>query len=991
MRIATKLTLAVAIILLIVGMVGLLVFNRLRDAAETSVETEAKNVAATMSAMAAYSMKGAADDSRHPELQNIVNFIAKNENRDIEIFDANLIDLADGDIGDVGKPIEPERRAVAAMTLRDGVARTLLESGTAISHEKRQVAVPIRNDARKIVAVLIFEYTPLYNELSALIRNTLVTIAALGLCSLIFASGCGMFVSRWISKPLRQLRDAAAELAIGKRSVSVNFDSNDELGELAETFNKMSVSLEAFQSKLEDRANELARTNHELNEEMRARIRTEQALHLRQRAIESSFNAIVITNLTRPDHPIEYVNQAFERITGYSAKEVIGLGASFMVGDELEQPALKEIQLAMHERRPAHAVLRSYRKNGQVFWNEIYIAPVRNADGPTEHFVTIFNDITDAKNDAENVARQAHFDPLTELANRSLLQDRLNQAIAGSQRRNSGIAVAFIDLDNFKLINDSLGHDVGDELLKAVATRLQSCVRASDTVARLGGDEFVLLLTDQTNHGEGMIESHVTELVRKLLANVSEPLMLAGREIRMSCSIGVGMYPQDGEDAETLLKNADTAMYRAKELGRDRFQFFTAALQERVQKQLELGASLRRALERDEFRLFYQPQVSLHNGRVVGMEALLRWQHPEQGLIGPGHFIAFAEESGLIISIGEWVLMEACRQNKAWQDAGLPAIPVAVNVSAKQCAQQDLEAVVRRALKKSGLQAQFLELELTESISMADPEKSVPLMERMKEIGVELSIDDFGTGYSNMSYLKRFPIDRLKLDISFVREITTDTDNLAISEAIITMSHSLRLEVVAEGVETEGQLAVLKGLGCDLIQGFYFSKPLPVAELERFLLDGRHLQLNTDGNAGSPPALLVLDDDANMRNLLQVTLESEGYSMHITGQASDAFEILACHEVAVVLCDQRMPEMNGVEFLGRVKYMYPKTVRIMLSAYEDYNVTRQAINMGAVYKYMEKPVRSAELKIAVKDAYARYLTDRNFSRQKTLPVVSEEM
>jgi EAL domain-containing protein (putative c-di-GMP-specific phosphodiesterase class I) len=339
----------------------------------------------------------------------------------------------------------------------------------------------------------------------------------------------------------------------------------------------------------------------------------------------------------------------------------------------------------------------------------------------------------------------------------------------------------------------------------------------------------------------GALESDVTALVDKLLGQVALPLMLGGRETRPTCSIGVSLHPQDGADADTLLRNADAAMYRAKELGRNRFQFFTADVHERIRRRMELESSLRLALERDEFELHYQPQVCLKQGGIVGAEALLRWRHPEKGMVGPNQFIPFAEETGLIVPIGEWVLRRACMQNKAWQDAGLPPIPVAVNMSAKQCEQQDVDEVVRRALRDSGLDPKYLELEITESISMANPEQSVPLMARLKETGVALSIDDFGTGFSNLSYLKRFPVDRLKIDLSFVREITTDPGSLAISEAIITMSHSLNMQVIAEGVETEGQLALLGARNCDSIQGYFFSPPVEPGAFSRLLREGRRL------------------------------------------------------------------------------------------------------------------------------------------------------
>ena len=560
------------------------------------------------------------------------------------------------------------------------------------------------------------------------------------------------------------------------------------------------------------------------------------------KAIESSVNAILITNLTKPDYPVEYVNPAFERITGYATHEVVGRNARFLMGDDIDQAGYQEIRQAILERREGHAVLRNYRKDGSRFWNDLTIAPVRNDRGEVTHCVEVMNDVTAAKTYEEQLAHQANFDALTGLANRNLLQDRLQQAIAGARREGGVIATLFLDIDNFKVINDTLGHRIGDELLQHVANRLTACVRESDTVSRLGGDEFVLVIRAS---GEELsrFEGAFIATVDKVRQNVGAPVVLGQHTIRPACSVGISLFPQDGNDADTLLRHADAAMYRAKELGRNRFQFFTADVQARIQKRLELNSSLRLALERREFELHYQPQASLETGKIMGIEALLRWRHPDKGLLGPGEFIAFAEESGLIIPIGDWVLMEACRQNKAWQEAGLAMLPVSVNISARQCEHEGMEASIGKALSASGLDARYLELEITESISMEHPEASVPLMTRLKETGVEIAIDDFGTGFSNLSYLRQFPIDRLKIDLSFVRDMVEDTGSLAIVKAIIMMAHNLDLSVIAEGVETRAQLELLRNHGCDAVQGYYFSKPLAVAAFSKFLSAGRLMPL----------------------------------------------------------------------------------------------------------------------------------------------------
>jgi diguanylate cyclase (GGDEF)-like protein/PAS domain S-box-containing protein len=584
---------------------------------------------------------------------------------------------------------------------------------------------------------------------------------------------------------------------------------------------------------------------------------------------------------------------------------------------------------------------------------------------------------------AEALDYLAYYDALTGLANRNLMQDRLHYAIANATRSGDMVTVAFLDLDHFKHVNDSLGHTVGDELLKEVARRLKSSVRESDTVARMGGDEFVVLLPSQertTSVAGGTrgiadatpLEARVTELMRRLIANISRPMLLAERDVSITCSVGLSVCPQDGSDTETLLRNADAAMYRAKELGRNNFQFFTADMHERVQKRMELESGLKLALERDEFELHYQPQVDLRSGKMVGMEALLRWRHPQQGLVGPGQFIGLAEDSGLIIPIGEWVLARACAQNKAWQDQGLASLPVAVNLSARQCAQKNIDTVVRDVLQATGLPPQYLELELTESISMANPEQMVPFMQRLKELGVELSIDDFGTGYSSMSYLKRFPVDKLKLDLSFVREITTDPNNLAISEAIITLAHSLDLLVIAEGVETEGQLALLAARDCDQMQGYFFSRPLPADALAQLLREDRRLAPDLIGQSKEAPAVLVLDDDPDAIALLERALQREGYRLLPASNVSDALEMLARHEVGVVLCDQRMPGMSGVEFLSKVRSMYPRTTRVLMSAHEDFEAARDAINRGAVYKFLGKSWGHGELKAVLEEAFQAY-------------------
>jgi diguanylate cyclase (GGDEF)-like protein len=448
--------------------------------------------------------------------------------------------------------------------------------------------------------------------------------------------------------------------------------------------------------------------------------------------------------------------------------------------------------------------------------------------GP-KYYIYIFSDISERKEAQKRIEYLAHHDPLTGLPNRLLLCDRVAQAQAQAHRMQSRVALMFLDLDRFKTINDSLGHPVGDALLKEVVERLKGCVRESDTISRQGGDEFIILLND-VRDGEA-----IARVADKIHQRMADPIVLGSHTLSTSFSIGIAIYPDDGSDFDTLLQKADTAMYHAKEAGRNSHRFFTEQMNRQVVEHLSLETSLRRALENKEFVLHYQPQMDLGEGRIIGVEALIRWNSPEHGLISPARFIPVAEDSGLIVPIGAWVLSEACRQARAWQDAGLPPIVVAVNLSAVQFKRPELVNTVINALVLSDLDSQWLELELTESILIQDAEATLDTVRRLKSLGIKLSVDDFGTGYSSLTYLKRFAVDKLKIDQSFVRDLVTDSDDAAIVRAIIQMARSLKLKTIAEGVETEEQANRLRLSHCDEIQGYWFAKPMPAAEMEEFL------------------------------------------------------------------------------------------------------------------------------------------------------------
>ena len=467
--------------------------------------------------------------------------------------------------------------------------------------------------------------------------------------------------------------------------------------------------------------------------------------------------------------------------------------------------------------------------NGEPLWFSVSGEPLFDSAGQFKGYRGTSADITLRKLAEQSIAHIAHHDVLTGLPNRVLLQDRLNQAIAQAERSGRPIWVLLIDLDRFKFVNDSMGHKAGDLLLKTVAARLLAALRDSDTVARLSGDEFVAILSESP---QGQLHA---EILQRLMAAVAQGLELDGKEFSVTCSIGVAVFPTDGAPAHKLIEQADVAMYRAKKLGRNNFQFYTSAMNDEALERLRIESALRKALERDEFVLHYQAQVDLASGAIVGMEALIRWQHPELGMVAPSRFIGMAEETGLIVPIGAWVMRTACAQNKAWQEAGFGSLRIAVNLSARQFSDPDLLTSIAQALEQTGLPPANLEIELTESLFMSDVDLAVELLHGMKALGVTLSIDDFGTGYSSLSYLRRFPIDVLKIDRSFVTDIASEADDRAIVISIIALAHNLKLRVIAEGVETLGQLDFLRGHGCDEMQGFYFSRPLPADQFEQLL------------------------------------------------------------------------------------------------------------------------------------------------------------
>ena len=553
--------------------------------------------------------------------------------------------------------------------------------------------------------------------------------------------------------------------------------------------------------------------------------RLEREYRLAASVFDNAAEAITITDSTPA---ILKVNRAFTEITGYREDEVVGKNPSVLSSGRQDKAFYRNMWRQLTEDGCWFGEIANRRKNGEEYPEWLSISAVCDEAGQTGNFIGIFTDISQAKNAEAKIERLSLYDALTELPNRTLFVDRLHQAVTLADRRRHHVGVLLVGLDGLRQINDTLGYGLGDEMLRAVGQRLQSVLRSGDTVARYMSDQFVVLLFDLLEISDAGI------VTGNILQALASPFSLQGRELTVGASIGVAVYPRDGATPEALIRGADVAMHRAKREGGNHFLFFSPELEHNSLERLTLESSLRSALERQQFVLHYQPQVDLESRALVGVEALIRWEHPEQGMILPSRFIPLAEESGQIIPIGDWVLQTACRQAKQWLDAG-HALPVAVNLSARQFRQCDIVEKIEKVLTEVGLPPELLELELTESMVMHDPERAVTALRRLRDMGVKVSMDDFGTGYSSLSYLKRFEIDKLKIDRSFVSALPHDAYDQAIASAVIALGKSLKLRVVAEGVETLGQLGFLQAQGCDGIQGFYFSRPVAAAFISSML------------------------------------------------------------------------------------------------------------------------------------------------------------
>ena len=556
-----------------------------------------------------------------------------------------------------------------------------------------------------------------------------------------------------------------------------------------------------------------------IKQDITERKKSEEELQRLASIVEFSEDAIIGKNI---DGVITSWNRGAEKIYGYTRDEVVGRDLSFLLPPE-RQAEIQAIMERVLSGQPIECLeTQRLTRIGSAIDVSLSVSPIKDASGHIAGASTIARDITQRKAAEKQIQFLAYYDALTGLPNRTLLQDRLTRALASARRRKDKVALLFLDLDRFKTINDSLGHSVGDLVLQQVAERLKKWAREQDTVARVGGDEFLIVLTAVKEPADAAVAAE------RLMNTMNAAYVVQGHSLGISCSVGISIFPEHGAEGETLIKNADAAMYSAKESGCNNLQFFTKDMNAQAVERLALENGLRLALDKKELFLVYQPQIEIATGRIIGLEALLRWQHPELGLVPPDKFIRIAENSGLIMPIGEWVLRTACSQTRKWQDEGLLAVSVAVNVSSVQFRQAGFCELIRRVLHETGLAPQYLELEITESLLLSNEDVMLSVLQELKAMGLKLAIDDFGTGYSSLSYLRQFPVGKLKIDRSFIRDIAVDPDDAAITTAIISLAKSLNLKVIAEGVEDEAQMTFLTAHRCDEIQGYYFSKPLTV-------------------------------------------------------------------------------------------------------------------------------------------------------------------
>lgn len=638
------------------------------------------------------------------------------------------------------------------------------------------------------------------------------------------------FLGRSIVRPIAQLTAASTRIADGEADRRVPVSGFAEARQLGTSFNTMTEHLQMAQQQLEDRVTErtrqLANANERLREEMQQHALANAKLRQAAKVFDHSSEAILIADA---DFRIIDSNKAFREVSGYRAADLLGQLPELVDNPADNRALLETIAAAVNRDGSWSGEIRNRRRDGETFPVWMRVNAVTDPDGAVVNYVALFSDISHIKEAEQRLEKLAYYDFMTGLPNRLLFRERLQRAIAAGRRHEHHTALLFIDLDRFKTVNDSLGHDTGDKLLVVIAERLQTCVRDNDTVARLGGDEFTIILNDLASPRDA------AQVARKVIEVCSEPVLLAGHEVVVGCSIGIAVAPNDGRDDEVLISNADIAMYHAKDRGRGNFQFFTEAMNRHAHEQLLLETGLRRALKEQQLELLYQPLVDLRNREPVGLEVLLRWHHPYRGILGPRDFLDVAEDSGLILSVGDWVLETACQQVQRWASAGLDAQMLAINLSRRQFQDPELAKRIQRTLERTAIRPEQVQFEVSEDTIIADPEQVVLTLEQLTQMGLHIALDDFGTGHSSLTLLRKFQTCCLKIDRSFIRDLPDDPDARAITSAVITLATKLGLQVVAEGVETEAQRDYLVAQGCAHAQGYLFAGALTATEVESYL------------------------------------------------------------------------------------------------------------------------------------------------------------
>lgn len=692
---------------------------------------------------------------------------------------------------------------------------------------------------------------------------------------------------------------------------------------------------------------------------------TEDKIEQAARVFDQSREGIIITD---PENNIVMVNKAFSIITGYHEKDVLGKNPNLLASGRGDHAFYEKMWQAIGKHGFWEGEMWNQRKDGSIYPEWLSVTRTCDKDGNTAGYVGIFEDITQRKEYEKHIQRLAHFDPLTELPNRTLLRDRIDHVISSAQRNNKSFAILFCDLDGFKNVNDALGHNIGDKLLTEVARRLRAATRKQDTVSRQGGDEFIVLLPDTDPEGAAKVAD-------KILSTINMPYNLDGYEMTTTTSIGIAIYPDNGDDFDTLAKNADIAMYRAKHLGRNNYYFFSPELQQITERYLKLEKDIHSAVANQELEIFYQPQVSLMDGHVFGVEALLRWNHPQFGMISPFEFIPIAENSGEILRIGEWVTRTAAQQLHNWINDGVKPIQLSVNLTVRDLRQPNLIEKLTNILEEIDLDPNLLELEITESMLMEDQENVINTLHQINDLGIHLSIDDFGTGYSSLSYLKRLPVDQLKIDKTFIQDMLNDSDDAIIARSIIALGHSLGLKVIAEGVEQNDQLDFLISQRCDYIQGYLYSKPLPAEEMTQLLLHPKPMALSTGPHAaGDTASVLLVENDPDVLLAQKRALSDDGYNILTVDSAEKALKLLSMNDVSVIITAQRLSGMNGIEFLNLARELAPDTIRIILSDNKKMKPITEALNRGDIYKFLTKPWDNGLLRANVREAFQRYNT-----------------